>query len=313
MTLCVSAGMLVRVDRYVPAAGYVTAEVYAEVRPAVQGVVGDILARSGQSVAEGEVLVQLEDAEERAARDELGSRARKAEADLARRKAQIDEESAMRESRIEVAGLRLEHASNKLQLAREMGERGLASASAVRDAVLGEQLAQAELAALRTSDRSVPEKELAVLQQEIEATREAVARAEARLRARRIAAPVGGRVVRYSFVVGELVRPDTVLYEIFGGERQVLKLRVPERYAALVEPGQPYRARLTSSRRLRRTWSRGEVETLRDVIQSDNRQTYRLVVCSFPPPARPVPPGTTAEAQILVGRAPLWWSLFGIY
>ena len=51
------------------------------------------------------------------------------------------------------------------------------------------------------------------------------------------------------------------------GDKQVLKLRINERYSTKVAEGQPYRARLTSFKGLIRTYFRGNVEYLRSVIQ----------------------------------------------
>jgi multidrug resistance efflux pump len=213
-----------------------------------------------------------------------------------------------------VAKLRLEHAAAKLQLTRELSAKGLASGSALEDAKLGENLARAELDTLQKLDPTLPEKELDVMRRERDAAADAVAMADARLRSRQVRAPFAGRVVRYSFVVGELVKPDNVLYELFGREETVLKLRVPERYATLVATGQTYRAQLLPYRHsLLRRWFRGTVTELRDVIETENKTTYRVAYCRFDAQGEDVPPGTTAEAQIRVGRTPLWKTVLGLY
>ena len=143
---------------------------------------------------------------------------------------------------------------------------------------------------------------------------DSVRRVEARLEMRKIRAPISGLVVRYEFVVGELLVPTNVIYEVFGEGEQVLKLRVGERYATKICAGQRYRARLNSFRRdgLRRRFFRGEVAALRDVIQYDNNSTYRMVYCTFEPGDTAVPPGTTAEARIYYDTSSFWMYLFNI-
>ncbi|MCZ6705011.1 MAG: HlyD family efflux transporter periplasmic adaptor subunit, partial [Bacteroidetes bacterium] len=138
-------------------------------------------------------------------------------------------------------------------------------------------------------------------------------RVQARLQSRKILAPIAGQGLRYEFVPGELVQPDRVIYEIFGGDKKILKLRVPERYATMIHPGQEYRAELKSYGGIFPVWFRGKVIAMRNVIQTSNGQTYRSAYCDFDPENYTVPPGTTVEAEISVGRSPLWKALIGIY
>jgi len=103
-----------------------------------------------------------------------------------------------------------------------------------------------------------------------------------------------------------------VLYEIFGGARQILKLRIPERHAAQVTPGAPYKAVLSIYTGIGRQRFRGKVSALRSVIQSDNQQTYRMAYCTFDDDGLAVPPGTSAEALVTVATVPFWFWMFGI-
>ena len=118
--------------------------------------------------------------------------------------------------------------------------------------------------------------------------------------------------MRYEFVIGELVRPENVLYEIFGGDRQVLKLRIPERYAALAAPGQPYKASLTPYGGLKPVWFTGHIEALRNVIQTEGQKTYRVAYGDFAGRGHTVQPGTSAEVRIYCGRVNLWQFLLDL-
>ncbi|MBO7741056.1 MAG: hypothetical protein J6S21_00745, partial [Victivallales bacterium] len=189
---------------------------------------------------------------------------------------------------------------------------------------LKEQLAQVNLKSLANRefriyeelmerDRQKYAREISALENELAALEDSVRRVEARLEMRKIRAPISGTAVRYEFVVGELLVPTNVIYEIFGEGEQVLKLRISERYATKICAGQPYRARLNSIRGgLRRHYFRGEVAALRDVIQYENNSTYRMVYCGFDPGDIPVPPGTTAEARIYYDTSSLWMYIFNI-
>lgn len=311
-TLIGALGLLIQVPRSVLAAGYVTTKNYAEVRPATQGVVAKIRKHTGEWVKKGDLLVQLDNSEEQALLEEAQAKVGKAEAEYSRREAEIKENKRQRKEQEEMSRLRLKNAVSQRKRTEELLNRGLVAGSVLEDNRLKEDLARAELAALLARDDRVFTKELAVLRQELSGRRDAVKRAQARLRAKEIRAPISGQLVRYEFVIGELVRPETVLFEIFGGKIQVLKLRVAERYATRVAPGQPYRCRLAPYRGLRTIWFRGKVSSLRHVIQGEGRETYRVAYCSFDPGTYSVPPGTTAEAQIYYGRSSLWSYLFGL-
>lgn len=431
-----AAGHFIKVDRYLPATGYVTTEAFAEVRPAVVGKVAAILVGTNKPVAEGDVLVRLENAEEASSLAEAQSLVRKVEAELARREAEIAEAkrqhqwqlaeaeyvladvrhaidrldralagdaAAGSDMSLELASLeaaRDEVAKAKAQLVRreaeisearrrhkwavaeaelvlqnacsasariaQMVKAKLTAGAALEEAKLKEELARvavlslkdtddsihdkelAELRAgvkarekavqraearlrgqldkmklkeklselhltsLREQDVTIYDKELAVKRQELLASRETVSRAETRLRGREVCAPIAGQALRYEFVIGELVRPEIVLYDIFGGDQRVLKLRVGERYATRVAPGQRYVAKLASYSGSQSVEFTGQVEALRHAIQSDAQQTYRLAYCSFDPREHAVPPGTSAEARIYYGRSSLWMALFGL-
>ena len=330
----VYAGIAIQVERYALAPGYVTTEEYAEVRPPGSGTVARILARSGDSVEKGQLLVQLDAEEEQAILEEARRRVEKLAAEQQRRRAQIEvdlerrrisleEQKRNHQDAINIAKLQLKNAQTKLARTRELVDRGLKAGSALEDDSLKEQLAQAQLASLLAKDLAIHEtllakdeaayqNELTAMAQELEAQRDAVRRAEVHLRSKQILAPIAGRVLRYEFVIGELVRPETVLFEIFGGTKKVLKLQIAERYATKVAPGQRYSAVLASFSGLQTIYFTGQVQRLRNVIQAEGRKTYRVAYCDFDEQGRVIPPGTTAEARIYYGRSCLWFYLFNV-
>lgn len=310
--IVILAGFIIQVNYRVPASGFVTTEHYAEVRAPVVGIVEGIMMQSGAMAHKGEILVQLRNAEESASLEEARSQAQKAEAELRKRESEITEQKRRLNEDIAVANLRLQNAVSRLARTKEGMARGLVAGSVLEDDQLKEQLARAELESLLKQDISIYEKDLIVLRQALQARRDMTERAQAAVEARAIRAPIDGQVLRYEFVIGELVRPETILYEIFGGEKQVLKLRISERHAMRVAPGQRYEAWLASYRGLRRVRFHGLIEHMRNVIQSDGQTNYRVAFCSFDARGHIVPPGTTAEAMINCGKTCLWFFLLGL-
>lgn len=312
IVIVVSAGFLVRLERSFLANGYVTTEHYAEVRPATVGIVADILAQTGTIVTQGEVLAYLDMTEEQAAVEEAQSRVLQMESELARRKAEIVEENRRHLEQIAIARLRVKNNDTKISRAQELLAKGLLAGSALEDTILAGKLAEAELESLLKKDQTVNDQEIASRFQEIKARRDALARAASRLNLKTIRAPVAGQVLRYEFVIGELMRPENVMYEIYGGVKQVMKLRIPERYAARVTIGQPYKAYLTPYGGLQPVWFTGKIEALRNVIQTEGQKTYRVAYGDFADRGRTVPPGTSAEARIYCGKVNVWQFLLDL-
>lgn len=267
----VLAGFVIRVNRRVAALGYVTTDDYAEVRSATPGRVAEICVRTGERVRQGDVLVRLDDAVEQAVLEEAGSIVHRIEADVVRREAELIEAARRRKNELILIELRFKHADTTLALLEELNAKGLASGRALADQRVALALADAELTARRGEDTTLAEKELDVMRRELEARLSGVRRAEALLAARHIYAPIAGEVVRYEFVIGEQVTSASVLYEVFGGDDLVLKLRIPERHATRVLPGAAYTAQLDPYRGWGDDRFRGQVEMLRPVIQSDSQ------------------------------------------
>lgn len=310
--LLVAAGFAVRVDRGVTATGYVMSESHAEVRPSISGRLAELAAFPGDTIEKGDLLARLDASEALAALDEAKSRVRQVEADIAHRSAAIKEEIRLHKESMESARLRLKDAEAKRTRAEDLVERGLAPASTLEDAVLKQELVQAELASLEKKDLSVYDMELDVMRQELEARKGIVGRFSAQLANHEIRAPISGRVLRYDFALSSLVTPDNVLFEIFGGHKQQLRVRVSERYAAKVEPGQRYSARLAAYSGLDGVVFTGRVERLREVIQSEGQFSYRVAYCDFSPAPFNVPPGAGADVRIYYGRSSLWLFLLGL-
>ena len=307
------AGFILPVQVRISASGYVTTDNYAEVRAPETGPVAEIRAHSGQTVQQGEILVRLDDRIQQAARDEAAAAVRRTEALIASRHAAMDEQFRRQQFLIGQAEIRRIHAEKMLNMTAELHARGLDSGRSLQDRQTAFDLAISEHRRLRDEDNAtLARKEIEVLKRELDMLRNALAKTDAQLQARHILAPISGQAVRYEFVTGELVTPQNVLYEIFGGGRQILKLRIPERHAAQVTQDAPYKAVLSIYTGLGRHRFRGQVSTLRSVIQSDNQQTYRMAYCTFDDDGRAVPPGTSAEARITVARVPFWFWMFGI-
>lgn len=333
LLVVVLTGTFVKIPRYTLANGYVTTYDWAEVRPPVSGVVKVIHVKTGATVKAGDLLVELNSeveeanlAEAQTTLQQLKSNKDKRivemEIDIERRTVTLNEEKRLNHENIAKAELELSTAQTTLKLTRELVEKGLKAATNLETDLAREKLAALNLKILKDKDFTPFEeliqrdqekykKELAAYDKQVEAQEERIRRLEAVLETRRIRAPIDGRVVRYTFVPGELLQPSSVIYEIFHGDLE-LKLRISERYASKVAVGQKYRAELSTMRGVRSYYFYGEVQYLRNVIQADGNTTYRVAYCSFDPGPYEVTMGTTCEARIYYGKSSFWFYLFGL-
>ena len=50
----------------------------------------------------------------------------------------------------------------------------------------------------------------------------------------------------------------------------------------------------------------GEVAVLRDVVEGDGAANYRVAYCNIDLQGETVPPGTSVEARIRIGKSSVW-------
>lgn len=330
----VVAGFVIPVPHRAYATGYATTLEYAEVRSAASGRVMEILATSGDAVKKGDPLLRLEDESERTAVAEAESAVAEAEGALAEAEGQIakgEAELALREAQrtenlrlhadaIKSAELDVAQSESRLELTKQLREKGLASGRKLEDDEYSLAKTQEQLRSLKEKDLTLEDRQIEVMRKDVQTRRDSLARlsaavtraraalerAQVALANRTVLAPIDGRAVRYTFYVGEMIRPDIVLYELFGGEVNCLKLRVPEKSAGEVEEGMELDVRLKTVRGFIPRRFPGKIARLRDVVEGTGDTCYRVAYASFDPEDVDVAPGTTAEARIRTGRVSLW-------
>lgn len=310
LIVIISLGFIIKVPRKAIADGYITTAEYADVRASTNGRVAEILVSSGDSVKKGDPMVKLESDAEQAAVDEASKQVSKAEAELTLRTATAVENKRAHTEAIKLAELELKYATEQLAVTKSLYEKGLASGRRLSEDTFAVKKGEEQLRVLKEKDMTLEDKQIAVLQQELESQRQALTRAQAELKKRTINAPIDGTVTRYSFYVGEMLRTDMVLYEIFQGEPNCIKLRVPEKYAQKVTVGTPLRLTLGTYGGIIPHKFNGKVNYLRGVVEGTADSYYRVAYCEFDPEDYAVSPGTSAKAKLYLGKQSLWKLIF---
>ncbi len=302
-----AAMIFIKVPKRVAATGYATTSPYAEVRSPISGIVMSIDVKSGDLVKKGDLLVSLYDEPEKAALLSAKLEAERAKSELDFYNAQYAELMRSHSNEVQIASLSLKYAEERLGMTRQLTEKGLAS---IRDLMADEHqaaLARLTFRQLSEKDMTTGRKEIEMLERKLASAEAGIESAETNLEARRVRAPSDGMLFKHTFFVGEVVRSDQILFEIFGDKEKLLRLKVAERYATKISEGMAVRAQFRSAKKfLSHNWVCAEIADMRDIIQSEGNNSYRIIYCPYKDPDFDVPPGTTADADIMLGKVPLW-------
>ncbi|TFY99551.1 efflux RND transporter periplasmic adaptor subunit [Ramlibacter rhizophilus] len=231
----IEAAPLVRTLRF---SARVATDSRVEVGATVTGRVVRVRVREGDTVDAGDVLVELEDQELRAALQQAQAAERQAQARLAGLRstgrqaagaAVAQAEAQWRNARAELArneqlvaqgfvsAARLDDARRALEVAAAQREAALAQARATADRGTDVEQASAQLAAARAATEA----------------------AQARLAQSRVQAPAEARVLARLVEPGQIVQPGRALLRLALRSPRELVAAVDERFLEQLEPGQP--------------------------------------------------------------------------
>lgn len=282
--------------RTVVASGRVLAPAEVKVGSLVSGTVAEVLAREGQDVQAGDVLLRLDDASARA--EERQAVAALAEARAGRR--------SIRALDVPAATQQLEQARARLDLERKLSERALALLGKQALAPSEVELAQTNLRLAESQVRAAELQLAAVSTGGSGADRAAAAtaaaeavldRARVELSRTQITAAASGVVLARFVEPGDLVSPGTQLYTLSTKGQTRIVIEPDERSLAVVALGQTARVSTEAfpedSFQARVSYIAPAVNARRGTIE------VRLDVPEPPPYLKP---DMTVSTEVLVGE-----------
>ena len=239
----------------------------AELRPSVEGVIGQWLAHSGGDVTENQLVIQLKDELQRAAHDQAASELKAKRAELERLVTSQHLSRAERQHRITQSELTLKlHKSRYDRMTEAQAAGASFSTKELEEAKLRVDLAQADLAALQLSRDEVMDKQVAVLTEQIITAEKLTALHKAELELRRVSAPIAGTVELETLYPGEVVKPERVLGHIYDTSAWMAKLKVGERHFPHIARDQPVRIEITGYPAMIYGYIEGRVRRVRPLI-----------------------------------------------
>jgi HlyD family secretion protein len=221
----------------VVASGRVLAPARIQIGSVVVGRVTRVAVEKGDRVKAGQVLVQLDDAESRAAL----AQARSAVAQAAARLEQVEVVSAQVTTQaVRQAELRLTQAELKLTRNRTLAEAGSVSRSDLDDALQARDLAASQLATARIQASAVATgSDRRVVAAALEQARGAEQAALARLDQSQIRSPSEGVVTERDVEPGDVVQPGRMLLVVARDGPTQLSVLPDEKNLAFLGMGQP--------------------------------------------------------------------------
>ena len=213
-----------------------------DVGATVTGRVAQVLVREGALVAAGATLLQLEDAELRAALAQAVATEQQSAARLAGLRS-TGRSGA--QAGVAQADSVLLAAQAELRRTQDLVARDFLSAARLDEAQRGVSVAQAQQTAARAQASANEDRGTDVLQAQAQVTvaQAATQAARSRLAQTVISAPADGRVLMRAVETGQIVQPGRALFTLaLSGQLQLLA-PVDERYLQQLQPGQAAQVR----------------------------------------------------------------------
>ena len=253
--------------RWIYANGYVMTGQEVKIRPSVTGVIEKKLVESGTLVEEGQVLIQLNDAVQKAAYEEALGHISAQEAELERLLSAHKLKEEERKSQITRAHLNLELVQRQYERMRDASSgREIFSQADLEEAAFRVRLASSHLKELQISQGPLWKKQVAVLREKIATAKKSVPRLEAELKLRQIVSPLHGTLSFHSFAPGEVVQSEHELGQIFDRDRWIVKLKIPERHIAHVQENQTVKVALAAYPKIHFGYLEGHVSRIEKLV-----------------------------------------------
>lgn len=221
----------------VVASGKVRSPQRVELASQISGRVTQIPVREGQTVAAGDLLIQLDDAEWRAALAQSAATLAQSETRLSqmRQLAQPLAEQAQRQAEANLA-----QARQHFERTRDLAAKGFYSKTQLDDAQRNLDIAESQFQSSQLQSRSnqAGGSDFRLAQAAVDQSRASLALAQSRLSYARITAPVAGTVLTRAVEPGHTAQPGKVLMTLSPSGDTELIVQIDEKNLRLLKLGQ---------------------------------------------------------------------------
>lgn len=231
---------------YIPGYGYILSAGDASLRAGSKGPIRAVLARSGQYVKEGDIIIELEDDVEVAEVERCKRELARANAELTLLEETNRLELIQDKLNIESANIQYEDSQNEVKRVERL--RG---SNAVSDLELRVATTKREMDRIQLEQRMIDKKDLRVAQieikkREIDTLKAQLTSAKRMLDRRKIPAPMTGVLIMHSLSIGQVVDANEVLGQIFDNSYHQIVAHIPEKYGSFLDKDQRILVELSS-------------------------------------------------------------------
>jgi HlyD family secretion protein len=225
----------------VVASGKVRSPQRVELASQISGRVTQVAVREGQVVAAGDLLIQLDDAEWRAAVAQAAATLAQSATRLGQMR-QLAEPLAKQAER--QAEVNLTQARQHFERTRDLAAKGFYSATQLDDAQRNLDVAESQwqTAQLQARSNRAGGSDFRLAEAGVAQARASLALAEARLGYARISAPLAGTVLTRMVEPGHMAQPGKLLLTLSPAGDTELLTQIDEKNLGLLKLGQPARA-----------------------------------------------------------------------
>lgn len=223
--------------RSVVATGHVLTPYRVTIGSEITGTVARVAVEEGQAVAAGQVLIVLDDREERAAVDQAQSLFEQSQTKLQRL---VDVSAPMALQTLRQAQATLLNTQHSFDRTSALAAEGFATRAALDDARQARDVAQAALTSAQVQAASYAPggNDVLLAESDRNQAKAALDAARAKLAHTVIAAPVAGTLIARNVEHGDVVQPLQALMTLSPAAAPQLELQVDERNLALLAIGQ---------------------------------------------------------------------------
>ncbi len=303
--LAIAAALLIPCTWWVRGTGYITTDMEVELRSSVTGTISQILFDSGQTVEKNQCVIQLNNTIQKATLAQASSdlQAKQAKLDQTRSRQSLQQAQRQQQRLQAQQSLTLDQSRlDRMIIAVQHG--GGFSKQELEDTRLKVQIAQSRLDELSLPYDHVEADQIKVLQEQIASAHKKVALHQAQLDTRKICSPLKGTIYLNRLEVGEVIKPEHILGQIFSTNQWIMKIRIPERYIGHIKTGQAIKLETAAYSHWRHGYLNATVHRIIPIINTQatgdglfeaqamiNAATY------------PLQPGMSATAWVNVGQA----------
>lgn len=306
--------LFVPATSYIPGYGNVLSAQDAVLRAGSKGAIETIHAKSGDRVANGDIVLELESEVERAEVERCRHQLTESQAELEYLLRLNENEQEHDRLELEFATVKRADAETEFRRVEKLQTQSAASNREFQSAKAAFELTDAEYKRLAIDRNPLRQATLAVQNRKIATLEAQLARAQSTLDRRKVRAPLTGVIVLHGVSLGQVIDANEVLGQIFDDHYHQVVARMPERFAPFLKSGQDVDVEISAYPKSKFGCFKGKIYWVSPVVtpheSGDGTILIRVKLDNVPSNVD-LKAGMAAQIWVHGGNTRLLWKLVG--